>query len=314
MSRAVGASAIALVVLATGIESVFAGDWNITPSVAVEETYSDNANLASDDGDRNSDLITEIRPAIRIRGSGGRASLNLDFAHRQMFFKNTDQDQSSQDMNAAGQVELWDRVAFIDATASMSRQVTDSRGATSNSTAGQANNRSDVRTFDISPYFLHHFGTFVETEARYRYSDVRVSDDGAADTRTFKESFVANSGRKFQRVRWSLAANRSKQMRDDGSSSLKILTVDNDYVLVWNRQVSYLAGVGYEKIEDGSLINQPKGLTWNGGLALKPSRRLSMRATYGKRFDDDNFAFDGTYERKRSFRPWNGCRQAHLLR
>ncbi len=296
MSRAIGASTFVLVVLATGIGSVLAGDWNITTSVAVQETYSDNANLASDDGDRNSDLITEIRPALRIRGSGGRASLNLDFAHRQLFFKNTDQDESIQDMNAAGQIEIWDRVAFIDGTASLSRQVTDSGGATTNSIAGQVNNRSDVRTFDLSPYFLHHFGTLVETETRYRYSDVRISDDAAADTRTFKETFVANSGRRFQRVRWSLAANRSKEMRDGRSPSLKILTVDNDYTLVWDRQVSLLAGVGYEDIEDGSLINQPKGLTWNGGLALNPSRRTSLRATYGRRFDDDNFAFDGTHE------------------
>ncbi len=296
MSRSVGASIFALFVLAAGNGSVLAGDWNITASAGVRETYTDNANLANDDGDRNSDLISEIRPALRIRGSGGRASLNLDFTHRQLFFKNTDQDDSTQNLNAAGQIEIWDRVAFIDGTASLSRQVIDARNATTTSAAGDVNNRTDVRTFDLSPYFLHHFGSLVETETRYRFSDVGISKDAAADTRTFKETFVANSGRRFQRLRWSVAVNRSKEIRDGGSPSLKIFTVDNDYTLVWDRQVSILAGVGYEDIEDGTLINQPKGLTWNAGLALNPSRRTSLRATYGRRFDDDNFAFDGTHE------------------
>ncbi len=116
--------------MATGGGVVSAGDWDISAAVGLVETYTDNANLASDNGDRNSDLISEIAPSLRIRGSGGRASLNLDFSHRQLFFKNTGQDDSFQDLEATGQVEIWDRVAFIDSTASMSRQVINPRDAT----------------------------------------------------------------------------------------------------------------------------------------------------------------------------------------
>jgi uncharacterized protein (PEP-CTERM system associated) len=296
VSRTVSAVLSALVVTTAGTGTVLASDWTITPLLAITETYTDNVNLANDDEERNSDLISEISPGIRIRGSGGRASLNLDFAHNQLFFKNTDQDQSTQDLNAAGQLEIWDRVAFIDATASISRQVTDNRDATTNTAAGQTRNRSDVRTFEVSPYLLHHFGSYVETETRYRYSDVRISDDAAADTRTFEESFVANSGRQFQRLRWSLAARRSKEIHDDNSPSPKSLTVDNDYQFVVVRQFSLLGGVGYEDIDDGSLINRPKGFTWNAGVAVNPSRRTSARATYGKRFDDDNFSFEATHQ------------------
>ncbi len=235
-------------------------------------------------------------PSLRIRGRGGRTSLDLDFSHRQLFFKNTDQDESFQDMDATGQIEIWDRVAFIDGAASLSRQVIDAGDATTNTAAGQVNNRTDVRTFDVSPFFLHHFGTWVETETRYRYSDVRISRDAAADTRTFNESFRANSGRQFQRLRWSLAASRLKEIRDTSAPSVGIITVDNDYTYVLDRRLSLLGGVGYEKHKDRTLLQEPKGLTWNGGVALNPSRRTSLRATYGRRFDDDNFAFDGTHE------------------
>ncbi len=276
--------------------SVLAGDWQITPSISINETYTDNVNLTSDDGDQNSDLISEIAPGISIRGRGGRTSLDLDYSFRQFFFKNTDQDESTNRLNATGQIELWDRVAFIDGTASMSRQVVDSRGATTDTAAGEFNNRTDVRTFDISPYFLHHFGSWVETESRYRFTKVSVSGDAAADTRTLTESFRANGGRRFQRLQWSLAVKRLKENRDGASPSIRSFTVDNDYTYVWDRNVSLLAGIGYEDIEDGTLTKQPKGLTWNAGLAFNPSRRTSLRATYGRRFDDNNFAFDGTHD------------------
>ncbi len=296
MSRTVGAALCGLLGLASGSGALLAGDWTITPFIGVSETYSDNANLANDDGDRNSDLISQITPGLRIRGSGGRTSLNLNFIHRQLFFKNTDQDQSTQNLEANGQIEIWDRVAFIDGTASLSRQLIDARNAVSDSAAGQVNNRTDVRTLDLSPFFLHHFGTWVETETRYRFSDVGISSDAAADTRTFSESFRASSGRRFQRLRWSLAVNRFKETRDNASPSIKSLTVDNDYTYAWDRKISILAGVGYEDIDDGTLNEQPQGVTWNAGLAFNPSRRTSLRATFGRRFDSSNFAFDGTHE------------------
>ncbi len=276
--------------------SVLAGDWQITPSISINETYTDNVNLTSDDGDQNSDLISEIAPGISIRGRGGRTSLDLDYSFRQFFFKNTDQDESTNRLNATGQIELWDRVAFIDGTASMSRQVVDSRDATTDTAAGEFNNRTDVRTFDISPYFLHHFGSWVETGSRYRYSTVSVSGDAAEDTTTLTETFRANSGRQFQRLRWSLLVNRFKEMRDGDAPSNKTLMVDNDYTYVWNRKVSILAGIGYEDIEDNTLIDQPEGVTWNAGLALNPGPRTSLRATFGRRFDDDNFAFDLSHQ------------------
>lgn len=296
MSRAVGAALCGLFVLASGGGVSLAGDWDITPSVTVRETFTDNAFLNGGDGEKNSDLITELAPGLIIRGRGGRSSLDLDFTHRQLFFKNTDQDDSTQRLNASGQIEIWDRVAFIDGTASLSRQVIDARDAVTDTAAGEVNNRTDVRSFDLSPFFLHHFGTWVETESRFRASDVSVSGDAAADTRTFTETLRLNSGRRFQRLRWSLLVNRSKEIRDDDTPSDKRFTVDNDYTFVWDSKVSILAGIGYEDIEDGTLIDQPQGVTWNAGLAFTPSRRTSLRATYGRRFDDSNFAFDGSHQ------------------
>ena len=64
----------------------------------------------------------------------------------------------------------------------------------------------------------------------------------------------------------------------------------------WDRKISILAGVGYEDIEDETLNEQPRGVTWNAGLGFNPSRRTSLRATFGRRFDSGNFAFDGTHE------------------
>lgn len=277
-----------------------AGDWQITTGVGIEETYSDNANLASDNETRKSDLITSVTPNISIRGSGGRTSLNLDYSHTRLFHAyDTSDDTSINSLSATGNIEVWKRVAFIDATASLSRQVVDSGGAVSDTAAGQTRNRSNVRSFNISPYFLHHFGAWVETVSRTRYSKVTNSASGVSSNTTRQTTFAINSGRRFQRFGWSLTLDQIKEARDDATPTRRTKNVDGNFTFAVNRQFSLLSGVGYEDIEDGTLNNQPQGLTWNAGFLITPSPRTSLRATFGRRFEEREISVDATHSLSR---------------
>jgi hypothetical protein len=71
-------------------------------------------------------------------------------------------------------VEAVEDLFFVDAQASVSQQVLDSRAA-----ASTANERT-VQVYRISPYLQHCFGGFAEAEARYRLSQVFADDEARA--------------------------------------------------------------------------------------------------------------------------------------
>lgn len=281
-------------------QAASAGDWKISTGVGVDETYSDNANLASDNETRKSDLITSITPNISIRGSGGRTSLNLDYSHSRLIHAyDTSDDTSINSLAATGKVEVWNRVAFVDATASLSRQVVDSGGAVSDTAAGQTQNRSNVRSFDISPYFLHHFGAWVDTISRTRYSMVTNSAGTVSNNTTRNTTFIISGGRRFQRFGWSLTLDRAKEARDGDAPTRRTRNIDGNVTFAVNRKISLLSGFGHEDVEDGTLNDQPKGITWNAGFTFTPSPRTSLSATYGRRFGGRDISLDATHSLSR---------------
>lgn len=278
--------------LFVGCICAHAADVKITPGIAVSETYTDNVNLTTGDRDRNSDYITIVSPTLQVRGVGARANFNLNYAPQYDYHQvATDQNGIRQNLLGSGHAELWRRVFFLDSQASIGQTVANSTGPISNSPAGQEVNRTEVRAFNISPYFRHHFGTWANTEARI--TDSVVSQDSGSqsagtsglqrqNTNTLNESFHVGSGRRFTTLLWSLDLVSSKTTFDTGLDKSKD-TVDTNYTYVFSRQFSLLAGVGYEDIKDPTLPQPPKGVTWNAGGAWSPSLLTYIRATTGER-------------------------------
>jgi uncharacterized protein (PEP-CTERM system associated) len=294
VSRAVtGVIGIVGLVYAVGAQG---GDWTITPTISVSETFSDNANLANNDADPNSDFLTQVSPGISIVGQGGRGSLNLNYSLNQTFSHRDVQDtETNNNLAATGQVEVWNRIAFIDMNASIGQAIERTNGAASNSIAGQNVNRTETRNASISPFFLHHFGTWVETESRFTLSGFSTESDTVEDSRTMSEQLRINSGRRFTQFTWSIDTLNSKTQNNDDEPSSRQRRVDGNVTYILSSKVSLLGGVGYEDIEDTDLDSQPSGLTWNAGIALQPSPRTSARLTYGKRDGENSFDFEASH-------------------
>ncbi len=175
-----------------------AGDWKLTAGVSVTETFTDNVGLATNDGDANSELITQVTPSVSLRGTGGRGFLNFDVSRSESFHRlDSTRDSANNNFLGSGQVEIWNRVAFIDAQASVTQRILDSSAAPSNSVAGQNVNRTETIAYNISPFFRHHFGTWAETESRTMLSGVKTESDTTDNTVTLSSLFSINSGRRF---------------------------------------------------------------------------------------------------------------------
>jgi uncharacterized protein (PEP-CTERM system associated) len=273
-----------------------AADWIITPSVSVTESFTDNSRVAPDNAERNSELTTTLTPGVTVRGTGARVQAAADYGLNANFFKNgTQADSFRNELTSTGRAELWEQSIFVDAQASVSRQVVDSTAASSSSTTGRENNRATTIAYNVGPSFRHHFGTWLETESRIDYSQVDVDNATVSNTRTLDERFTAHTGREFGRLQIGLEGVNSKTMREGNSPAIRRQTVDTGYSYALSRQVALLAGVGYEHIEDATLIDPPVGITWNVGAALTPDPQTSFRITGGERYAARNIDMDASY-------------------
>lgn len=317
--------AVIATVVCAALSGARGADWRITPSLSAQETYTDNVFLAPDkppaatttrtaaERQKESDLITQIVPGVAVVGRGGRASVFADYSLDKKFFRDhSERDSLNHRFTTAGNVEVWDKQAFIDARASMSRQTVSALEPTSQSAAGQEVNQVDVLNTDITPYFLHHFGTWLETRSELGYrtfsthnpsEDVTRAADGVSgagttgtqtvnDTQTYHAAFMANTGRRFTHTRVSLRDVRDKLIRSGGAPHAKTERTNIDLTQIISPEWSLLAGIGKEKIEDETLIENRDAITWNAGAAWQPGRRTNVRATYGETAIGETYDFN----------------------
>lgn len=273
-----------------------AGSWRISPSVGVSTTVSDNINAATDREDRNSDIVGTLSPGVTVTGTGGRVSLNLAFTHEQIkTLYDASEASSVNTLIANGQAEIYDRVAFVDLNASITRQVVDSQAAVSSVDIGSDQNRTTVRSISFQPFFLHHFGTYLETQSRYRFDATETETDEIANTRSSGESFSFNSGRRFSVFTFSGSLDRDKTIREGGAPRTIQTTATSNYRLRVNRRFSLLSSVGWENIDDPTLTEETRGFTWNVGFSAQPNSRSSIELTYGREFNTDDISLDANY-------------------
>jgi uncharacterized protein (PEP-CTERM system associated) len=273
-----------------------AGDWTITPKLSVSEAFTDNSGLNSDNEDRNSDFTTLVSPGLSISGTGGRSSLNLNYNFNRTFYhRKTQADENRNALAANGQVELWKRIFFVDGQAAISQVIEDGTQAAANSPTGQNVNRTEARSFNVSPFLRQHFGQWLETEPRVTYNKTTTESDLVEDTTTRTATFTVNGGRRFALFPWSIVALDRKTQNDGAQPSEQERRVDGSFSYVLDRKLTLTGGVGWEDIQDPGLNDQSKGITWSGGFTARPSSRTSLQFSYGDRNGDSNISASASH-------------------
>ena len=273
-------------------EGFFAGDWTVVPFLGVSETYTDNVNLVADD--EESAFITLVTPGVSIRGDTARVSGGLDAALNGRYQTAGDDEGFSfdGDVLGTGTAEIAPDFLFLDAAASISQEVLDSEDAQSGIAAVDTN-RETVQVYTASPYIRNRLGRFATAETRYAFGQVLTQD---GDDSTINSGlFTLSSGPDFSRLLWALNGIVSHVNRTEDDDIFRAeADLGLEYVLV--RSFSLIGGGGYEKFDDGEEANEIDGPTWRGGFRWRPSTRLDLLATYGRRDGEDSFAGDFRYD------------------
>ena len=93
----------------------------VEPTFTVQETVTTNRDLSHTNA--QADAITELRPGLRLSSHAGRVQGSLSYSLRALAYARASHLNALQnDLNAALQAELVERHAFLDASATASRQ------------------------------------------------------------------------------------------------------------------------------------------------------------------------------------------------
>lgn len=278
--------------LAIACNRAVQADMELTSSVSTGLTLTDNRDF---EHDAESDALFHVSPAITLRQTGGRSTTALDYSIYGEYGARDSEVDVSHALNAMNTTELARDELFIDVSAGIDQRVIDNTRGVPSRRSDDGENLATVYRMRVSPYLVERLGSVAVWNSRLAAGYVD-SNSSELDADTELEATTAlSSGSDFTSFFWDLSANY--RVDDPGSDDeRKSQTYRFDTETVVSRQFSLIGGVGYEKIEDDSLEDEPKGFIWNAGFRWKPSRRLNLRATYGERYEEENIDAELDYQ------------------
>lgn len=269
-------------------EGFFTGEWHATYGASASETFSDNIDQAPD-GERESGLVTRAGPNISIRGESARVTAGFDGSLAGVHQIGGNNEGFSLDPRIAGTstTEVSPDLVFFDLRAAASRQLLNSRRATSASGASTGN-RDFVATMTASPYVVHRLGDFANVEWRYSFSPVLVDAGNRSNVYSHDASLTVDSGPDFTSFGWTWRNTVGEEVRSKASD---ITTANTDLGLryaLW-RGFALLGGIGYEyRTGDEDREDNFDGITWRAGFSWTPHPDLSLQSTYGRRQNNES--------------------------
>lgn len=288
-----GRKSIKLVRLSAVLPALLAGpvssaQWQIVPTLSVAETFTDNVGLQPA-GLERSDFVTQVSPGVIVSAAGPRLRLNANYSPQFIYRANEGTADVFQQLSANGNAELMEQLLFVDATASMFQSNLSLFAPQPDSNVNSTANRTNVRTFTVSPYLRHAFGNFAQGEARYTYSTVNT--DASASLSNSQSSGInlsLGSGPSFRLYTWNLNYNKQYLYYGQGAGT-QTPDVVTETVTAFGRrlltpQLAVVSTVGYEDNNYVFVGTPPKGSFWNAGLQWTPTLRTNLSFTTGRRY------------------------------
>ncbi|MCB1876789.1 MAG: TIGR03016 family PEP-CTERM system-associated outer membrane protein [Chromatiales bacterium] len=292
-------ASIALVSMA-GMDTAMAAQVRITPSLTVEETYSDNI-AATNDEDRRSAFVTSIIPGILVDKQSGRSSLSLAYRPELLIRHNTGSTDFLQRLFGSARSELVRDTFFLEGTASARQVSRTSQASIALDNVNESDNRETAYAAKITPSYRGHLGEFFDSFASLSLGRTHVSGGAASDATDTNLLASIRSGRYFRVFGWNLSVSDSRTIRGDSNDVVSTnINLGLNYRLT--REFSLFSNMGYSRGDAGDVFERNDGFYGTVGVAWQPTPRFrtSVQAginRYGYSFswaptNRTNIAFD----------------------
>ena len=264
--------------------SVYAGDWKITPTLAITETATDNVALTGKN--TRSDLISDVNPGLRIEGTGGRSKLRFDYQMHNLFYaQDSSRNQIQNSLNALGTLEAVDNWLFIEASGNISQQSLSAFGSSSASSSVNVNtsgNGTETSTYRVSPYIVGSFGSFADYQLRYNLATTSAKSGLSNDASTSELVGSLKGDTALASLRWSVDASTQTVNYDQGRNNEAdrvrgVLTYEIDPQF----RVYLIGGVesnNYQSLDKESKATRGAGFDWS------PTERTQLSVSREDRF------------------------------
>jgi len=300
--------------------------WTFTPSLTLQEAFNDN--VFQSEFDRRWDLITYVSPGLAIYGDTQNVQLRFNYQPTlEYYMRNSSLNQLAQNLNAIGDVTLWQDHLYLDVRASTGV------GSASGSTPGlgfnggavgqptatgapsvglnglNKSNSSQNTSFAASPYFLESFGDYGNLKLGYTLSHSTSSNaagfiplptntTGQSISQTTNEELATfTTGTFLERASDTVTLDATQYGGTGSGTTGHSATATNQINYVVNRAVSVFGSIGYESINYGGLNSENiNGITWQGGTTLTPDPRSTLTLSYGHQQGQDSLSANGVYQ------------------
>lgn len=263
-----------------GQNSLAVRGFSISTSVSVSETATDNATLSSG---KRSDFITQVTPAISIRSNAGRVQGFVKYSLSALHYaRGTGSSTIQHALDSAIKAEAIDNFAFVDASASVSRQNISPLGTQSPDSSLRTDNQTEVSTVSVSPYLRGRLAGFAAYEARLNYAITRTGIDSIGNSKSGGGSLHLGSDQGQSRLGWSLDGySQTLDFNEGRRTETRRGVATLIYTPVPDIRVSLRGGREYNNILSTELQGST---TYGGGLRWTPSERTNVSAQFDRRY------------------------------
>ncbi len=264
------------------------GGWVFVPSITVRGTATDNVDQLPDNRAR-SDFITEIIPGIRIDGSGRRVKLHLDYRMDNLIYaRDSSQNDLRNFLNAFGSLEAIEHFLFIDARAAIDQEAISPFGPRPTDTTTSAN-RTETRTYQVSPYVQGRLAGTTNYLVRYDYTDLHSTSTATGNERTSLVTARLQGETRIDALGWS--ADATSQRSDfETARDTQDDRVRGTAIYAFDPQLHVHVTAGYER--NNYITLQTEGnTTYGGGFEWAPTQRSKVFGNWEHRFFGDGWNY-----------------------
>jgi len=257
MSKILGTS-VAVVVLAV-VNISQAAEFEVHPSMAVSEEYTDN--VFETTTNRVSDYITRVLPGIAMSYSAPALTGNLGYVFDYRYYaRDTHKDETTHSLTAKGKLTAVDNLLFLEISDEYQRVSLDAtRDVTRESLFV---NQSDRNVATVSPYLTLRVTERIPVKFGYRFIDTRYFDSVGID----KSDHIAFMDVSYElSKRWILTASYTftRELADIDNYSQHQALGGFRYEYADKSFLFAQAGNAWTSDDSGQSINS---LNWNAGF------------------------------------------------
>lgn len=260
--------------------------FSIKPRVTLTETWSDNIAVGTVSNTKESGLITELAPGIRIDAKTARLKAYFDYALREQIYSTpSSYNRSQNQLNTFGTLEAISNWLYLDFNGIIAQQAISAFGTQSPNNSSINNNLTETSTYRLSPYIRGQIGGYVDYSLRYNRSTTHANTSVVSDIDLSEWAGQIRGSTPFQNLKWSVDAT---QQNTDYSSGRKTdadrLYATVTYTVIPQFRVSLSGGQeanNYASAEKVTHTTHGYGFDWS------PSERSTVSVFKEKRFFGD---------------------------